>query len=87
MIAITLPAARTVLGEIGMPNSAPAPAIWSARMGLCGSQLVPNRNTVTGTRLKNWSLSWTSDSTIPAVVKMAIVEQKIMIPVTMRSTA
>ena len=39
--------------KTGTAPKAPAPATWSSRMAICGSQRRPNRNSCNGTRRKN----------------------------------
>ena len=71
----------------GTQPKAPAAAIWSARMGICGSQFRPNRNSWIGTSEKKCQASKTSAKMMPPVVNTATTEQKIISPSTIRSKA
>ena len=53
----------------------------------CGFQVVPNRNSDTGTSAKNRIDSKITENTIPMVVRMAIAELAARIVITIRSTA
>ena len=55
------------------PNAPDDPA-WSARIAVCGLQLVPNRNSTGDTIEKKRSDSNSSERTIPSVVSTAISE-------------
>ena len=68
------------------PNAPPA-VTWPSRMGICGSQFSPKKNSSGETRWKNRRASNSSDSTMPSVVRMAISEQAIIKPVSTRSVA
>ena len=58
----------------GIDPKAPDDPAWSARMAVCGLQVVPNRNSVGLTRLKKRRISNSSDRTMPSVVRIAISE-------------
>jgi hypothetical protein len=62
----------------GMAPKAPEEPTWSARMAVWGLHSRPNRKSVTGTVPKKRVASNSTDSTIPRVVNMAMVEQAIM---------
>jgi hypothetical protein len=49
----------------GTAPKAPDEPTWSARIAICGLQLVPKTNSLTGTMPKNREASKTIDSTIP----------------------
>src|SRR6056297_1876369 len=61
----------------GIAPKAPEAPTWSMRSAVCGLQLVPNRNSVTGTRWKKRIDSNSTDRTIPTVVRIAISEEPI----------
>ena len=61
----------------GTAPKAPEEPTWSARIAICGLQRNPKRKSVTGTFWKNKTDSNTTESTMPTVVKIAIVEQAI----------
>ena len=72
-------------------NSGTAPKLpvdptWSARMAVCGLQLRPKRNSVTGTSRKKRIASNTTERTIPTVVRMAMLEAATNNTSTNRST-
>ena len=70
----------------GMAPKAPDAPTWSARMAICGLHSVPKRKPVTGTAWKKRIDSNSTESTIPMVVRMAIVELTMSRPSTIRST-
>jgi hypothetical protein len=72
-------AIRIVPARTGTTPNAPAPAIWSGRMAICGSQRSPNRNSVTGTSEKKNHASRRSEPTMPIVVRIAATEQNSII--------
>ena len=63
---------KAVPQNSGIEPNAPDEPAWSARIAVCGLQVVPNRNSVGLTSLKKRRLSNSSDRTMPSVVRMAI---------------
>ena len=78
---------NTVPQNKGIEPNAPDEPAWSARIAVCGLHCVPNRKSAGGTMLKKRRLSNISESRIPSVVRMAISEAAISIPIIQRSTA
>ncbi len=72
---MAMAATSTVPVKTGTAPKAPRPATWSARSGICGSQLRPNRNSFNGTAWKKRQASKTSEATMPIVVRIATTEQ------------
>jgi len=70
----------------GTAPKAPEEPTWSARMAVCGLQLVPNRNSVTGTASKKRRDSNSTESKMPRVVKIATQAQLNSTPLNTRST-
>ena len=70
----------------GTAPKAPAPATWSARMAICGSQRRPKKNSCGGTSSKKAQASQSSEAMMPTVVRIATTEQAIMKQSRKRST-
>jgi hypothetical protein len=77
----------SVPAKSGTAPKAPEAPICSARMAVCGLQVVPRRNSAGGTRAKKRSASDSSDSTMPTVVSTATTEQATRSTMITRSTA
>ena len=72
-------------------NSGTAPKLpeeptWSARIAVCGLQLRPNRNSLNGTSRKKRIASNNTDSTMPMVVRIAMLDAATRSPFIVRST-
>ena len=78
---------RSVPVKTGMAPKEPPAVTWPSRMGICGSQLRPKKNSSGETRSKKRKASNRSESTMPSVVRMAISEQAIITPLSTRSVA
>ena len=77
---------KAVPQNSGIEPKAPDEPAWSARIAVCGLQVVPNRNSVGLTRLKKRMDSNSSERTIPSVVRIAMSEAPRSNPNIQRST-
>ena len=84
IIAITV--ISIVPANTGIAPNAPDAPTWSARMAVCGLHSSPNRKSTGETLVKKVSASNSSDSTMPTVVRMAMIEATISIDRMTRST-
>ena len=85
--AMAIMAMSSVPRKTGTAPKAPAPAIWSARIAICGSQRRPKKKSAGGTSAKKAQASQSSDTTMPTVVRIARAEQITMKAESARSTA
>ena len=84
--SMAMPDIRSVPTNTGTDPNAPEEPIWSARIAIWGLHFNPNRNSHTGIFWKNRMASYKTDRTMPIVVNMAMVEQKIRMTVVIFST-
>ena len=64
---------RSVPVNTGMAPNAPPAVTWPSRIGICGSQLRPKKNSRGETLSKNRNASNRSDRTMPSVVDRGTV--------------
>ena len=76
----------SVPAKTGTAPKAPEEPTWSSRMAIWGLHFKPNKNSVMEIFSKNRMASNRTDSRMPMVVKIAIVEQAIRIHLMMLST-
>ena len=84
IIAIT--EITSVPRNTGTAPKAPAPATWSGRMAICGSQRSPKKNSCGGTISKKAQASQSSEAMMPTVVRIATTAQASMNQSRNRST-